>query len=152
MQPIKNVLHLHNLATPSGIAAKMVPNQMSQTMSSNSALTERHKKRIDNLFLKLAAMYGHVWKSLYKSGEFLAFTKLEWLNALARFDDDIITKALLHSQNHWEYPPTLPQFIECCKTHSNRIFVLERHNTDRNIPVAHEALNKIRTILNMKPR
>ena len=114
--------------------------------------TEKDKKRIDHLFLKLAAMYGHVWKSLYKSDEFLAFTKTEWLNALARFDDIIIAKALTYSQNHYEYPPTLPQFIECCKAHSNRVFVVERHATDRNIAIAHEALNKIRTILNMKPR
>lgn len=151
MQPIKNVLNLQNLATPSGIAAKGVSNQTSP-MSSNFNHTEKHKKRIDNLFLKLAAMYGHVWKSLYKSDEFLAFTKDEWLNALARFDDEIITKTLLYSRNHYEYPPTLPQFIECCKAHSNRVFVLERHSNDRNIAVAHEALNKIRTILNMKPR
>ena len=151
MQPIKNVMHLQNLTTPSGIAAKVVSNQTSQ-MSSSSNHTEKHKKRIDNLFLKLAAMYGHVWKSLYKSDEFLAFTKDEWLNALARFDDEIITKALLYSRNHYEYPPTLPQFIECCKAHSNRVFALERHTSDRNITVAHEALNKIRIILNMKPR
>ena len=152
MRTINEVINLNNLSTRSGIAAKADSKNPQKQTSSTSAITEKHSKRIDQLFLRFAAMYGHVWKSLYKSDEFLAFTKLEWLNALIRFDDEVITKALAHSQHHWAYPPTLPQFIECCKAHDNKVFVLQPRASSRNLDTAHAALNKIRTLLNMKTR
>ena len=152
MRTINEVIATNNLSTRSGIAAKTELKIPQKPTSSISTSAEKHSKRIDRLFLRFAAMYGHVWKSLYKSDEFLAFTKQEWRDALTRFDDDVIAKALTHSQCHWAYPPTLPQFIECCKAHSNNVFVMHPHTPSRNFEVAHAALNKIRTILNMKSR
>ena len=152
MRTINEVITLNNLSTRSGIAAKTELKMPQKSTSSISTNAEKHSKRIDRLFLRFAAMYGHVWKSLYKNDEFLAFTKQEWRNALTRFDDDVIEKVLTHSQNHWEYPPTLPQFIECCKAHGNNVFIMHPHTPSRYFEVAHAALNKIRTILNMKSR
>ncbi|MGQ3892049.1 Vir protein [Legionella sp. CNM-4043-24] len=106
---------------------------------------------MDSLFLRLAAMYGHIWRSLYKSEEFLAFTKNEWAEGLMRFDDAIIEKSLAHCCNHWEYPPTLPQFVECCKAYS----VQAKHETPikkfkpASQIVANTHLSKIKSILNM---
>ena len=36
------------------------------------------------------------------------------------FKDNIIDKAILNCLHHWELPPTLPQFVECCKAYSKQ--------------------------------
>ncbi len=116
---------------------------------------ENQRKRIDSLFLRLAAIYGHVWRSLYKSEEFLAFTKSEWSLALAKFDDSIVLdKALMNCLTNWEYPPTLPQYIECCKACSKQ-GQYEKYNLNSNPSspeVAQMHLNKIKVILNIRLR
>ena len=107
--------------------------------------------RIDRLFLRLAAMYGHVWRSLYKSEEFLAFTKNEWLGNLARFEDSILDKALMNCLNTWDYPPTVPQFIEGCKAYS-RQGQYEKYSTNSKPArpeVARAHLSQLKTLLNM---
>lgn len=52
------------------------------TTSSTLAPTEEGRKRIDRLFLRFAAMYGQVWRSQFKSDEFLVFVKGEWQQGL----------------------------------------------------------------------
>ncbi len=108
-------------------------------------------ERIDKLFLRLAAIYGHVWRSLYKSDQFLAFTKNEWLEGLKKFEDNILDKALLSYRTNGEYPPTLPQFVECCKACSKQ-GQYEKYSLaskPSNPKIAREHLNQIKTILNM---
>ena len=153
MQTIKNVIQLHNLSTYSGIAARAEPTLSTQTVtSSTSADLERQKRRIDSLFLRLAAMYGHIWRSLYKSDAFLAFTKSEWLDGLIRFEDNIIEKTVMTCLNHWELPPTLPQFVDACKAHSKigQGGKCSRISKPSSPDVAHAHLSQIKTILNMK--
>ena len=115
---------------------------------------EHRRDVIEGLFLRLAAIYGHVWKSLYKHDELLEFNKLEWLDALAPYEESIIDKALQYCLSHWEYPPTLPQFLACCRLHSTR-GQYEKYTTG-SMPssheVAHAHLNQIRAHLNMPLR
>ena len=154
MQTIKNVIQMHDLSTRSGIAARVEPNSLGQptATSSVSADLERQKHRIDSLFLRLAAMYGHIWRSLYKSDGFLAFTKTEWLDGLARFEDKVIEKALMTCLNNWELPPTLPQFVDSCRAHSKlgEDGKCARISKPSSPDVAHMHLNQIKAILNMK--
>ena len=155
MQTIKNVIQLHDLSTRSGIAARQEPHTSCQTATSSTSVdTETQKKRIDRLFLRFAAMYGHVWRSLYKSDDFLAFTKSEWLKGLKKFGDSIFESALQYSLKHWEYPPTLPQFTECCRAYSkqgqyDKPCTIYKPSSPE---VAHAHLSKIKTILNQSVR
>ena len=166
MQAIKNVIQLNDLSTRSGIAAKTAqimtcPATISSTSattmipaptSSTSADIAKHKQRIHKLFLRFAAIYGHVWKGLYKSDEFLAFTKNEWLDALKEFEDSSIDKALLNCRSQWEYPPSLPQFIEACKRIASKdkgfytISPVQKGDPE----IAAMYMKQIKTILNIK--
>jgi hypothetical protein len=83
--------------------------------SSSFVNTEKHNKRIDSVFLRLAAIYGHVWRSLFKSNEFLAFTKNEWQEGLKQFEDEVLNQAIDQYRNQNEMPPSLSQMITYCK-------------------------------------
>ena len=77
---------------------------------------KQNAKRIDNLFLKFSAFYGHSWRSLFQSDDFLNFVKCEWKEALACFDDAVFIEAISCCRDFFEnYAPTLPQFIKVCK-------------------------------------
>lgn len=90
------------------------------TTSSNLAPTEEGRKRIDRLFLRFAAMYGQVWRSQFKSDEFLVFVKGEWQQGLLTYADNILDLAIDLCRKNKELPPTLPQFIDFCKNCSKR--------------------------------
>lgn len=112
---------------------------------------EKQNKRIDQLFLRLTAIYGHLWRSLYKNDEFLAYTKREWRSGLEKFDGVVIGKALLYCRQHESYPPSLPLFIELCSSNMRRNNYFKREKKlkgDRSI--AHQYLKQMRHILNMK--
>lgn len=89
---------------------------------------------------------------MYKSDEFLAFTKGEWLEGLNRFEDNTLDKALLSCRDQWEYPPNLPQFIESCKQHCSRKKGFSTPETVKkgSSEVVEMNLKKIKNILNMK--
>ncbi|HAT1762274.1 TPA: Vir protein [Legionella pneumophila] len=84
-------------------------------MSSSSGNPEDYDKRMDTLFSRFAAMYGHVWISSYPTADSLKFAKWEWSDALRRFDNQALKQALIHIREHNKFPPTLPEFIACCK-------------------------------------
>lgn len=84
---------------------------------------DKVEKRIDLLFSKFAAFYGHVWRSQFKDERFLVFAKKEWQTALSAFNDAVVTKAILDCRNFYELPPTLPQMIQCCQQIKNQTFV-----------------------------
>ena len=88
--------------------------------SSISTITVEDRKRIDRLILRLMAIYGHVWKSLYKCESFLEISKEEWLLGLQRFNNDTVKEALMNYIEQLSHPPTLPQFINKCKALENR--------------------------------
>lgn len=101
-------------------SASMSPSHPSQETSSPLIKDVSIDKRIDRLFLRLGAIYGHIWFSTYKNEYLLKITKEEWTDALQPFDTSILKDALLRIREHNPYPPTLPQFIECCKALRNR--------------------------------
>ena len=116
--------------------------------------SERLRKRVDQLFLRFAAIYGHMWKSLYKSDEFLAYTKQEWMSSLDKFDSSVIDKAFLHCKEKESYPPSLPLFVEICKSYArHQDSVSQTTEQPKCDPaVARMHLDKMRAMLNMKSR
>ncbi len=83
--------------------------------SSGSENPEDYDKRMDTLFSRFAAIYGHVWISSYPTADSLKFAKCEWSDALTRFDNQALKQALIDCREHNKFPPTLPEFIACCK-------------------------------------
>ncbi|MGQ3887835.1 Vir protein [Legionella sp. CNM-1927-20] len=92
-------------------------------MSSPSTATDDQDKRIDALFARLGAIYGHIWWSNFKSEKSLQISRKEWSSGLKRFDNLTLKEALLTFRERHPFPPSLPQFIECCKSISNRKIV-----------------------------
>lgn len=91
-----------------------------QTTSSHSTKAKPSDQRIDTLFGRLGAIYGHIWWSNFQNERGLASAKKEWNDALARFDNQILKETLLMLREQKGYPPTLPQFIEGCKASMSR--------------------------------
>lgn len=164
MQQMKEVLE-KNSPICSGKVVKMeqTTSQMTGPVSKaetakitslNSVNSARHQKRIDRLFLRFSAMYGHVWLSIYKTEAYLDYTKKMWLDALLKFEDKSIEYALQLCLNKYTFPPTLPQFIECCKPYQNAgvFFQKQESMQTSDLSVAQIHIDKIRGILNMKPR
>lgn len=106
---------------------------------------------IDRLFLKFAAAYGNTWRSIYKSNEFLIFTKNEWLDALNHYEESILYEALNQCREYYKFPPTLAEFMECCRNiqRKNSEFNRVKELPKCNPSVAEDNLRKIRLILNM---
>lgn len=65
--------------------------------------------------MRLGAIYGHVWWSSFQNEKALEFAKKEWSDGLMRFDKYTLKESLLKFRESKEFPPTLPQFIACCK-------------------------------------
>ena len=90
-----------------------------ETTLSISTNTQKISARINVLFLKFAAFYGQVWKSLFKHSDFLNFTKIEWEKGLGRFETQVLIEAIERcrdGRHHKDFPPTLPQFIDLCRS------------------------------------
>jgi hypothetical protein len=99
-------------------------------------------------------MYGHVWRSIYKTDEFLEYSKKAWLEGLMGFEDKSLEYALQTCLQSCPFPPTLPHFIDCCKAyHKPDVFFQSKDTPHKADPaVAHMHLEKIKAMLNIKPR
>ena len=148
MQLVKHILQNHNLSTCSGKLANQEQSHPPVTESSS----DESQQIIHRLFLKLAATYGNTWRNLFKSQDFLQFSKREWLDALSGYEEKVLYQAVVFCRENNPYPPTIPEFIECCKKVNKKSTFFHREQTvgepDRR--VAHQHLNKIKSILNMK--
>lgn len=91
---------------------------MASEQASETAVIE---VRIERLFLRLSAIYGYIWWNMYRNEELLEITKLEWSTALKRFDNQILKEALLSYRTKKGYPPTLPEFMDCCCAIQKRV-------------------------------
>lgn len=117
-------------------------------MLSNSQATEAGRKRIDRLFLSFSAFYGQLWRSQFKSDEFLMFMKNEWFQALQDIEDKHMNEAVNQCRQSKEYPPTLPQFIDLCRhAKKRRVFRKIEDHKKRSQEVAHQHLAKIKAML-----
>lgn len=114
MQSMKKILEHITPAQTCSVLPVMKKSQ-EQAMSSQSCDANREQKRIDLLFSKFAAFYGHIWRSQFKDEVFLKFAKKEWHEGLSMFTDDVFREAILGCREQYEMPPTLPQMIYYCK-------------------------------------
>ena len=114
MQPLKKILETSPLKICSSSPASQTMNKPSATSSSSNDINSQ-SKRIDLMFSRFAAFYGHVWRSQFKHEGFLEFAKKEWMDGLAQFSDEAVNKAILSCREFCEMPPTLPQVIGYCK-------------------------------------
>ncbi|RAP34642.1 hypothetical protein B1207_15290 [Legionella quinlivanii] len=71
--------------------------------------------------MKFASFYGALWRSQLKEEGFIAFMKKEWLNSLKDFQPEIIDKAIECCLKQKEFPPTLPQFYDLCRSFQKRL-------------------------------
>ncbi|HAT8326753.1 TPA: Vir protein [Legionella pneumophila] len=81
----------------------------------SSPCSATNEKRIDLLFSKFAAFYGHIWRSQFKDDVFLKFAKKEWQEGLEQFGDGVLNEAIVLCRTFYELPPTLPQMIHLCR-------------------------------------
>lgn len=120
-----------------------------ETMSSSSNDIHKAERRIDLLFSKFAAFYGHVWRSQFKDEVFLKFAKKEWQEALSAYSDAVLTTAILNCRDFYELPPTLPQLIACCREIKKRthFYVVETAHIPAKQEVVVAQLAKCKEIL-----
>jgi hypothetical protein len=116
----------------------------------NSTATEKQKKSINRLFLKFKAFYGYVWVNQFQ-GEFLDFAKNEWLEGLKNFDESSIESATKFCRNTRALPPTLPKFVEICRSFHKQQIEMPVVPAARQplSQVGIDALKAIKTMLNM---
>lgn len=113
MQSIGKILEMNQAKIYSGTPRNQ--SVSNSATSSPSKHADSQAKRIEVLFSRFAAFYGHVWRSQFKNDGFLKFAKKEWLDALSGFSDTVMNKAILECRDSYELPPTLPQLIQCCR-------------------------------------
>ena len=120
-----------------------------ETMSSRSSAASKHSKRIDMLFSRFAAFYGHVWRSQFKSEWTLDFTKKEWDEGLNAFSDEVVNKAAVHCRDFYEMPPTLPQVIILCRQikKRNEFYMANTDHKPANATIVNLHLNRCKAIL-----
>jgi len=130
----------------------MKQSQTQPVTLSPSKNADHGAKRIETLFLRFAVIYGHVWQTLYQNENLLVMAKKEWHVTLRPFDNQTIKAALEHCREYSPFPPTLPGFIENCKTivkrsrpYTPRII----EGTRTSLEAAETHLQKIRHLLNM---
>ena len=114
MQSVQKILEANQEKICSG-AKRSQRSPSSHQTSSNSNVKDEKRACIDMLFSKFAAFYGHVWRSQFKSEDFMKFAKKEWSLGLKNFDDATIKNAITNCRDFYEMPPTLPQVIRVCR-------------------------------------
>ena len=112
MQHIKNILEL---PISSRSQTNVTMSHQKATLSPSSDEGRRENRRIDVLFSKFAAFYGHIWRSQFKDEGFLGFAKKEWREALHEFSDEVLIKAIRNCSEFYVMPPTLSQMVQCCQ-------------------------------------
>ncbi len=100
--------------------------------------------------MRFAGIYGHIWLSTYKNEQSLSFAKKEWAEALKKFENQTIKKALFHTREQNPLPPTLPQFTAICKSVDKRnkdFWVMHQQDGVTTKVVALKHLSNIKKIL-----
>ena len=152
MNHIQKLVQRNHLSIISGNPVNQEPNPHPATTSSVAEHDAEGIAIIDRVFLRLAAIYGNAWRNAYKNNEFLQFTKREWLDGLAGYEEQLLYRAVAVSRENNKFPPSLPEFIECCKYIRNRdSFCYKREAVKpATAKVAEANLAKLKEILNMK--
>ena len=118
MQPLRKIVEMNPQETCSGSLTSQKTNSHSpspKATSSNFNDVNNQSKRLDLMFSRFAAFYGHVWRSQFKNEGFLEFAKKEWSEGLSQFSDAVVNTAVVNCRDFYEMPPTLPQVIQVCR-------------------------------------
>lgn len=72
---------------------------------------------VEQLFVRMQSIYGHLWSSRFPTAQMLAAAKNEWGAALYGLHIDRINRALdiCATRQVYPTPPTLPQFGALCQ-------------------------------------
>lgn len=148
MQPLRKILEMNQQKICSGSPVKQTMNSP-QATSSNSNDAHSQSKRLDLMFSRFAAFYGHVWRSQFKHEGFLEFAKKEWADALSSFNDEVLNKVILHCRTSCEMPPTLPQVIGYCRQMNKRsaFYVASKDSTSAAPEVVTQHLKQCKAFL-----
>ena len=148
MQSIQKILKNANPGIHS--ARPVTRKNETKTMSSSLNNTEKADKRIDLLFSKFSAFYGHVWRSQFKDEVYLKFAKKEWQEALNDFSDVVFNRAIVQCRDFYELPPTLPQLLQCCRQIKKQItfYVVKESFAPASREVVDACLQECRAMLN----
>lgn len=106
-----------------------------------------HDPRIATLFMRFAGIYGHLWCNNYQNEKILKCAQVDWSQELRVFDDATLKKALLVHREQHPFPPTLPQFVECCKAVSRPKVWKPEIVKPAQPEVVSQALKNIRALL-----
>ena len=73
------------------------------------------EKLVDALFVRMQAIYGHLWGSRDPTPAVLIAARAEWAYALADMSGDDLARGLRACAAELEQPPTLPTFRKLCR-------------------------------------
>lgn len=120
MRAVKEVVNNPNQPIYSGSRVKTPLQTMAtpkqQATQASSTSKNINTARIDRLFGRFGAVYGHIWQSQFKSEGFINLAKSEWAETLNVIDDNNLNLALNECKKRFEMPPTLPMFYQLCRT------------------------------------
>lgn len=147
MQQVAKIMKKNPRQTSSG-------NRVSQKKRLNTTSLPSSGKKdegdpIDNLFLTFGSYYGHVWRSQFKSAEFLERCKDDWREGLKHFGEDEMKFAISCCRRNYDFPPTMPQFIALCvqERRRNENCYQPFKNFKRNPELAGMHLKKIKKLI-----
>lgn len=146
MQPIDTILQ------------STLPTLAQGTMQQTSTAKPSSKKSgkcidlVNKVFLKFSIFYGHIWRSQFKNEHFFSVARQGWVEALDGFDEALIDAAIDESVKQRDMPPTLAQFIDCCKqlNQKHTAFYNPTPVVMANPAIAEANLKKMKLMLNMR--
>jgi len=146
MQPINAILQSKLPTLTQGMPQAAVT--VKPSFKSSGKCTDR----VNKVFLKFSIFYGHIWRSQFKNEHFLSLARNGWQQALEDFDEAVIDEGMEECLKHREMPPTLAQFIDCCKqlSHKNAGFYSPEPVVMANPTIAEANLKKMKLMLNMR--
>ena len=108
--------------------------------------------RVNKVFLKFSIFYGHIWRSQFKNEHFFNLARNGWQEALEGVDAPVLDEAIEECLKQRDMPPTLSQFMDCCKQLSNKNagFYIPAAVEKANPTVAEANLRKMKLMLNMR--
>lgn len=122
---------------------KMTPKPQ-QEKSSSSEEQYDYDKRIDTLFTRFGAIYGHMWANNFQTVQSLKTFRQEWSEALSRFDNSTLKEVLVECRESKRYPPTLPEFIASCKDKVARRIPAKPREAQRQINISEVAISHLK--------
>ena len=104
------------------------------------------------MFLKFSIFYGHIWRSQFKNEHFFNLARNGWQEALEGVDAPVLDEAIEECLKQRDMPPTLSQFMDCCKQLSNKNagFYIPAVVEKANPTIAEANLRKMKLMLNMR--